>query len=154
MNALIENLRNNAGTIGLSDFNCMLGNSVLEKAQAVHLKIVEFNDVLFIKFNIQPDFLIMGNVMLNLLSKLPEWKHLENSENWRHEFLYKKDAATQEVYEEIDMPCVGELDFLTGKWACHHFRYHIGGDEILIGELDSWDQATRWGRIKLANFIV
>jgi hypothetical protein len=154
MNETIQNLRNNAGIVCSHDFNQALGSNIREKAESIHIRLVEIHDNLVAR-NAKPDFLVAGNVMLNMFSKLPEWTALPDLSDWKQEFLYKKSEETQETYEEIEeMTCIGELSFLSGKWLCHHFMYHIRMNEVVIGEFEKWDDPDKWGRLQLANFIL
>lgn len=129
-----------------------LGNNLKEKAESVHIRLVELNEVLRIKHNCKPDVLFAGNVVLNLLSGLKKWKSLER--DWKQDFLYKKPEETQETYKEIqEMQCLGELSFMTGKWLCHNVDI-LEMNQIIIGEFDKWDQPETWAKLNLANFVL
>jgi hypothetical protein len=153
MNKTIENLRNNAGLIRSCDFNYTGDETIQEKSHFIQLTMLELHDCIARKYSINANFLVSGSILLNMLSLSKNWSPWE--EEWQKEFLYKKTLETQETYDEIKgLAGVGKLQHLTGSWLCHHFLYHVGQNEIVIGDFEMWDQPEKWGRIQFSNFIV
>jgi hypothetical protein len=131
----IEDLLNKAQTVCVWDFNTSLGNTLTEKYESLHVKIVEASNVLIRKGAKRYFWIVCSpevSTMFDVTSKLKSGK--------KHEY-YPMGLSEKQ--------CVGTID---KRWRVYVDPIMVI-DRVLIGH-DCVSNSNDLARISIANFII